>query len=122
MSTKDRHITQKTASYKQCMNSLDKYYNATKYAISKSIIHQLQNYLDAKTAENTQIINNIALHQSDYGRTQELQYLMSKTWSSEFLDCDARKSLWKEWLTKYLHKRVHERIQYLHTALEIGER
>lgn len=95
-------LTRKPQS-KQGKNPLDKYGNQTKCAICHSINHWAHNCPD-RESENTFVVNEVILHQSDYDNPSELKYLMSETWSSALLDCGASKTVCgKEWLTQYIN-------------------
>ena len=88
---------------KRGKNPLDRYGNPTKCAICHSINHGAQNCSD-RESQNTYVVNEVVLHQSDYDNPNERKHLTSETWSSALLDCGASKTVCgKEWLTQYIN-------------------
>ena len=72
------------------------YGNPTKWAICHSINHWVQNCPD-RESENTYVVNEVVLHQSDYNNPNKLKHLTSETWSSALLDCGASKTVCGKW-------------------------
>ena len=70
--------------------------------ICYNINHCAQNCPDREN-ENTFIVNEVVLYQSDFDNPNELKNLTSETLSSALLDCGTSKTVCgKEWLTQYV--------------------
>ena len=78
--------------YNQGKNPWDRYGNPTECAICYSINHLEQICSDNKN-ENTFIVNEEVLCQSDFDNPNELKNLTSETWSSVLSDCGAIKTM-----------------------------
>ena len=72
----------------------DRYGMLTKCVVCQSINHSAQDCPDRSTIDNnTYILNEVVLHQTDYDDPLVLKLLISETWSAALLDCGASKTV-----------------------------